>query len=397
MSKTVLVAPVPNREITAAARAALRGHWKYGVLVILAFFVFTQGLQLVVGQLPYLMGLSLIGTYGIQIGVCRFFLNRARGAETDDFSVLKLGFLRFANVLLTMLLMTLWIFLKTLLLIIPGILASLDYAMVQYILADDPLLPPGETLKRSKQMMYGHRWQFICLNFRFLGWAFLCIFSLGIGLLWLIPYFNTALARFYDTVRPLEPVTEPEKGLLVELTPMTETSPMVGAPPLAPFIPEATGTEPAPAPYRGYSLKTSIILAVVIVLLLSPFGYLARFNKINECRNRMTTAAMMSRNGQQDSFVFRLIDGCPDSGRKYISGREFIDFADHKSLPHKILLLELPDSHPMGLFNVTPGSGPAITLQLKNPSLDSFIALLKQHFDLDDGLIQIIRDAWSER
>ncbi|MGE4565357.1 MAG: DUF975 family protein [Victivallaceae bacterium] len=397
MSRTVLVAPVPNRDITAAARAALKGHWKYAVLMILAFFLFNMALQQVTGQLPYFIGLSVIGGYGIQIGVCRFFLNRARGAESDDFSVLKLGFVRFGNVLLTMLLMTLWIFLKTLLLIIPGILAVLDYAMVQFILADDPLLPPRETLKRSKQMMYGHRWQFICLNFRFIGWAFLCLFTLGIGLLWLIPYFNTALARFYDTVRPLEPVAEPDKGLLVELTPMTETSPMVGAPPLAPFIPEATGTAPAPAPYRGYSLKTSIILAVVILLLCSPFGYLVRFNKIKECRNRMTTAAMMSRNGQQDSFVYRMIYSCPDSGRKYISGREFIDFTDDKSLPHKILLLELPGSHPMEVFNVAPARGPAMSYSLKNPTLESFIALLKEHYDLDDGLIQNIRDAWAER
>ena len=397
MKKSILVAPVPNRDITAAARAALKGHWMYGILMILTLFLFNMVLQLTAGQLPYLCGLSVIGAYGIQVGFCRFFLNRARGAETDDFTVLKLGFVRFGNVFLTMLLMSLWIFLKLLLLIIPGILAMLDYAVVQFILADDPMYPPGEALKRSKQMMYGHRWQLICLEFRFLGWGILCLFTLGIGFLWLIPYVNTSLARFYDTIRPLEPVAEPEKGLLVELTPVTETAPMVGAPPLTPFIPEATGTEPAsPAPYRGYSLKTSIILAGVILLLFSPLGYFSRFNKINECRNRMTTVAMMNHNGNQDSFVCRMIDCCPDSGRKYVSGREFIDFTDHKSLPRKILLLELPGGHPMGFFNVAPARGQAMSYTLNDPTCESFIALLKQHYDLDAGFEAKIREAYQE-
>ncbi len=367
MPRTVLVAPVPNRDITAAAREELRGRWIHFNLLVLGLLVINILLQLVVNHLPWMLGLSVILSCGIQIGVCRFFLNRVRGAETDDLSALKLGFIRFGNVVVTTLLAILWILLKLLLLIVPGILAALDYAMVKFILADDPLYPPGEVLKRSKAMMYGHRWQLVRLWFRFLGWGVLCIFTLGIGLFWLIPYINTALARFYDTIRPFEPVAEPP--------------PVVGTPP----------------PYCGYSSKTSIIVAVAILLLFSLNVFWVGFCKIEECRKRMTFAAVISIFSAEKSFPGGEMDSCPYSGRKYISGREFIDFWDRKSLSRKILMLELPDSHLLGAFNVAPAEGQAKTFRLEDPSCESFIALLKQHYDLAPGFEARIRKSYQEK
>lgn len=366
MSRTVLVAPVPNREITTAARAALRGRWIHFNLLILGLFVVSILLQFLVGWLPWIFGLKVIYIYGIRIGVSRFCLNRVRGAETDDLRVLPLGFVRFGNLVMTTLLAGFWILLKMLLLIIPGILAMLDYAMVQFILADDPLYPPGEVLRRSKAMMYGHRWQLIRLWFSFIGWGVLCILTLGIGLFWLIPYINTALARFYDTIRPLEPVTEP--------------LPVVGA----------------PLPYHGYSSKISIIFAVAILLLFSLNVFWVDFCKIEECRKHMTFAAVIGMFTAQGSFPGQVTDCCPASGRKYISGREFIDFWDRKPLSRKIILLELPDSHLLGAFNVAPAEGQAKTFRLEDPNCESFIAFLKQRYDLDAGFEAKIRKTYQE-
>lgn len=45
--------------------------------------------------------------------------------------------------------------------------------------------------------MDGYKWRYFLLNLSFIGWGILCIFTLGIGLLWLIPYINTSLAEFY--------------------------------------------------------------------------------------------------------------------------------------------------------------------------------------------------------
>ncbi len=54
-----------------------------------------------------------------------------------------------------------------------------------------------EAIERSKVMMVGHKWRLFCLELSFIGWAILCLFTLGIGLLWYVPYYNAAIAAFY--------------------------------------------------------------------------------------------------------------------------------------------------------------------------------------------------------
>jgi uncharacterized membrane protein len=95
----------------------------------------------------------------------------------------------------------LYIFLWLLLLIVPGIITALSYAMVFYILADNPTLKPQDILEQSKQMMNGYKWKLFYLLLRFFLLALLCVLTLGIGFLWLIPYVNITIAKFYDDVK----------------------------------------------------------------------------------------------------------------------------------------------------------------------------------------------------
>ena len=90
------------------------------------------------------------------------------------------------------------IFLWFLLLIVPGIVAALSYSMTFYILADEPDINAKEALEKSKIMMDGHKMDLFLLGLSFIGWALLCILTLGIGLLWLIPYMNVSAAKFYQ-------------------------------------------------------------------------------------------------------------------------------------------------------------------------------------------------------
>lgn len=98
------------------------------------------------------------------------------------------------------LLQGLYIFLWSLLLIIPGIVAGYSYAMTNYILAEHPELTAGEAIKQSKAMMTGNRWRMFCLRFSFIGWSLLCSLTLGIGNLWLVPYKQAAEAAFYRDI-----------------------------------------------------------------------------------------------------------------------------------------------------------------------------------------------------
>lgn len=118
------------------------------------------------------------------------------------------GIKLFTKSLVTYLLMVLFIVLWTLLLIVPGIIAALSYSMSFYILADNPLLTPLEILDESRKMTYGYKWQLFYLFLWFLLLAVLCVLTLGIGFLWLIPYVHITLAKFYDYVKD-NPIARP--------------------------------------------------------------------------------------------------------------------------------------------------------------------------------------------
>ena len=112
-----------------------------------------------------------------------------------------------ANAVCTRLLKGLYVFLWSLLLVIPGIVASYSYAMTEYILAEHPEMTASEAIAASKEMMSGNRWRLFCLHVSFIGWAILCAFTLGIGNLWLNPYKNAATAAFYREISGTEQPT----------------------------------------------------------------------------------------------------------------------------------------------------------------------------------------------
>ena len=105
-----------------------------------------------------------------------------------------------------MLSLVLWrqtfVFLWTLLLVVPGVRALFSYAMAPYLLVDHPGWTPRQCLAASKRMMEGHRWRYFCLNASFAGWLLLAYatsyFLGGLTPLLLTPYVDAARAAFYE-------------------------------------------------------------------------------------------------------------------------------------------------------------------------------------------------------
>ena len=100
-----------------------------------------------------------------------------------------------------MFLMNVFVFLWSLLLIIPGIVKMFSYAMTEFILEEHPELSANEAIDHSRAMMKGHKFDLFWLVLSFIGWGIVCIFTLGIGFLWLIPYMQTSIAGFYEDVK----------------------------------------------------------------------------------------------------------------------------------------------------------------------------------------------------
>ncbi len=144
-----------------------------------------------------------------EVGYARFNLNLI-DKQAAGIGNLFAYFTHWKRVLPAQLLRALYIFLWSLLFVIPGIIAGYSYAMTPYILAEDPTLSAGEALARSKQMMQGNRWRLFCLEFSFIGWAILCAFTCGLGAYVLTPYEMAARADFYREVSGTRPVIEAE-------------------------------------------------------------------------------------------------------------------------------------------------------------------------------------------
>lgn len=88
-----------------------------------------------------------------------------------------------------------------LLLLIPGIVKGLAYAMTPYIIKENPEMKAIDAIHLSQDMMRGHKYDLFYLGLSFIGWIILGIFTLGIGLLWVIPYIGTAQAAFYEDLK----------------------------------------------------------------------------------------------------------------------------------------------------------------------------------------------------
>lgn len=188
--------PGGNRLRMVRARDSLRGQWGLAVsgAAIYALVVFAN----VVPILGALVSLLVAGA--MSIGLARFSLAIGRKTPTK-LSDIFTGFDTFGVGLGAYLLQALFVMLWCLLLIVPGIIAALSYAMTFYIIAEEPALGPLQAIAKGKQLMQGHKWELFCLGLRFVGWSLLCVLSLGVGFLWLLPYMLVTVAHFYDDIR----------------------------------------------------------------------------------------------------------------------------------------------------------------------------------------------------
>lgn len=107
----------------------------------------------------------------------------------------------YLNVVKVSFLVTLKTFLGFFLFLIPGIYWSYCYLMVPYLLAENPYMSTRRAMELSRQMMYGEKWHTFVLGLSFLGWYILGILTLGIGLLFLEPYYQATMAELYAALR----------------------------------------------------------------------------------------------------------------------------------------------------------------------------------------------------
>lgn len=186
-----------NKLLMKQALESLKGKWGLTISAFLVYLLIVMGVSLV----PFAGGVIVLFIGGaFALGISIFSLSISRGTEARLEQIFQ-GFNRYGTSLAAYLLVGLFTALWTLLLIVPGIIAALSYSMTYYIIADDDSISATEAIDKSKELMYGYKWKLFCLELRFIGWALLGILTLGIGYLWLGPYIQISVAKFYDDIK----------------------------------------------------------------------------------------------------------------------------------------------------------------------------------------------------
>lgn len=243
-------------EIRSAARATLRGHWAEGALFTLIYWFISSFFSRICFRhldAIWLGASSLASSLLLPLGwgFCIIFLLNRRGVE-DSFNIGHLfdGYKDFKRIFPALFVKELYLILWALLgaivyflilwfvlrygmacislpnlscvweddrgyptdadliewvivlfpALIPAFVKSLSYSMTPFILYDKKEMGT-KAIDLSMKMMKGHKMALFILYLTFTGWGILCIFTIGIGYFWLVPYINASLAEFYEELK----------------------------------------------------------------------------------------------------------------------------------------------------------------------------------------------------
>ena len=206
---------INNNEIRENARLSLKGNWKVAILSSLVYSI----VSIIGDSIPESssIGFSILTTISNSLfifGYTAIMLHIVRG-EDAEFSEIFTECKRFWKGLGMTLVVGICIALWTLLLVVPGIIASIKYSMTFYIWVDNPKIGIDEAINKSIEMTDGHKMDIFKLYLSFIGWIVLSLvpglvvgfwfkqYAVGImslGMIFLSPYIEVSMGTFYNTL-----------------------------------------------------------------------------------------------------------------------------------------------------------------------------------------------------
>ena len=137
--------------------------------------------------LRFLHGLILFGaSVPLTVVICIFWSVWLNAVRTNTLDGLIWSSLLVAVVALATSVLQIWL--------------NYRYRFCFAIMAEYPEIGVIDALRNSAQLMKGNKWKLFCLDFSFIGWILLSIFTCGIGVIFLIPYMDSASMAFYDEI-----------------------------------------------------------------------------------------------------------------------------------------------------------------------------------------------------
>lgn len=162
---------------------------------------YSEYMIIIIAAIVLIIAFRILIGYALEVGSRKYFVQSAQ--YKDDTGCYNYAFDsgNFKGIISTMLLRGIYNFLWTLLFIIPGIVKAYAYRMVPYILADNPNFGADNAITLSRKMMDGNKFSLFVLELSFIGWYLLGLLALGVGILFVNPYYNATEAQLYLVLR----------------------------------------------------------------------------------------------------------------------------------------------------------------------------------------------------
>lgn len=163
-------------------------------------FIFVMILLAIVSMVFSLL-ISFFVTNVISVGGCRFFVETSQGRPNISDVFFGFSGSHYMKIVRTMFLETVFLFLW-MFTIVGFFIKMYEYAMIPYILAQDPDIEWRDAFKLSKRMMYGNKWKMFVLGLSFMGWLILSGFTFGIlAIFYVYPYMYATYAELYNVLK----------------------------------------------------------------------------------------------------------------------------------------------------------------------------------------------------
>ena len=168
--------------------------------------------------LGYGGGFARVLLFPLEVGSMLFFLSVVRG-EKPTIEMLFKPFTDYGRCLWGCLRIFFFVFLWSLLFIVPGIIASLRYSMTFFIMLDHPEYSVKQAMEESSEITRGYKWRIFGYE---LLWGLIALAvvipTIGIGALWLVQWIDAFYASLYESLRR-EPETVTPLRVVPQLLP----------------------------------------------------------------------------------------------------------------------------------------------------------------------------------
>ena len=219
-------------EIKSLAKEKIKGNlwtiWKPMLIVVIVSALASgigNALTEKLGLLGSLLSLALtLAASVFSTAYVLWVLKFVRGEEASINTIIDCAKEKWSQILITVILVSVYIILWSLLFVIPGIIKALAYTMALYLVVDTDLTG-NDAIKESMRMMDGYKWNYFVFQLSFLGWCLLAPLTLGILYIWLIPYMTVAETIYYERLKEktgvvstvaTEPAPEPTPAPVAE-------------------------------------------------------------------------------------------------------------------------------------------------------------------------------------